>query len=578
MQQFPGFAGVILQLLWNRGLKTKERIEQFLAPDYERHTPNPLLFTDMEKAVQRIQRAVKNHERIQLYGDFDADGICGSIILFEFLREQGAQVAIYIPDRLGAGHGLTKESVEEIAAQNVSLLITIDCGISNVQEAAFAQEKGMDVVMLDHHLPPSVLPAAYAVVDAKRADDHYPFKWLCGTGVAFKTIQALMRGSAFHERDTQDTQGSEKRFLDLVAIATIADVVPLTDENRLFVKEGLKLAQETRRPGLKALFEVARVAQKGMLDERAVAFSLVPRINAASRMDHANTAVRLFTAPSYEEALAWAEVLDAKNTERQKVVGDILREVMERLERAPSIPAVIIEQGDGWNPGVLGIVANKVLDQWQRPVFIFSRDAKTGMSRGSARSPEGFDVVEAMRSCGEERYVEFGGHAQAAGATVSDAQFERMAEGIREFGEEWFRRARPQPALLVEAELLPQELSPRLGEFLEQFAPFGQGNPVPRFLVSACEVVGKRELGNAKNGKGSGNGNGTGSAPRRHLQFELLAGDRTVKALAFGAPEHFFHIRNGDRIDVACEILYDEWQGRKELKLKIIDVRRAVGV
>lgn len=563
LQSFPALPQVFLQLLWNRGLTSKKQIESFFAPTFERDCYDPFLLGDMDKAVARIQRALDAEERITIFSDYDVDGVTGGIILWEALKLCDAHVAIYIPDRNQEGHGTSKKAVSEIAEQGVTLLITVDCGINDVEEVAFAKSLGMDVIISDHHLVGDTVPDAYAVVNAKKQNDTYPYKWLCGAACAWKIADALLQRTNI----TADKSGERPsaRWLDILALATIADMVPLTDENRVITKLGLVALRETGRLGLRALMKISGIASPDRIDERQAAMTIVPRLNSVSRIDHANSAFRLLAATSEDEAETMAKLLDKKNTERQQIVERITKEMRARMESgdAESMPLVIASHTDAeWPLGVLGLVASKMVEEYAKPTFLFSCDAN-GLCRGSARSVKGFNLVEAMQGIGADVLVQFGGHAQAAGATVQQKNLGIFEDRMRAIMNEWSVDRIANDVLMIDAELRPQEISERLAEELQKFAPFGQENPMPRFLVKNLEMVSMREVGN-------------GSA---HLQCELLGrgplhGMR-LRAIAFGRARSMPRVRLGDTLDVVCEILYDEWRGRRELKLKIIDAQKS---
>jgi len=552
--QFREYPDPVLHLAWQRGLVTQEALDEFFHPDYGSDLHDPFLYKDMDKACQRVKKALESGERIVVFGDYDADGTCGTVILTTLLRDLGGDVVSYLPDRFEEGHGLTEISIKEIKRLKASLVITVDCGITENWEIDELNKSKIDTIVLDHHLPQDILPEAYAVIDAKRQDDTYPFKWLCGTAVAFKFVQAMMKLSLWNQLSTSLPSGYEKRFLDLVAIATIADSVPLMGENRTMLIFGLPMIARTARLGLRSLLLRAGLSGEDDIDAEAVAFSIAPRINAASRLDHANIAFALLTTTNEEEAQHLAADLEDKNLERQKLVATIVKEAQEQIAAKDEIPSAIILCDKTWSLGVIGIVANKLLDQWRRPIFLFNE--KNGLVRGSARAPEGFNLVEAMRSCGQDLFVEFGGHARAAGAAIKKEKFTIFIERFERYATDNFVPQEPQEH--IDLALRPQDINWEFWDWLQRMAPYGEGNPLPHFMLENIEVVEMREVGKKAD----------------HLQLKLFAraGGRLIKAILFKAAR-LASVRLGTQLHCIVEIIADKWNGHRDLKLKIIDWR-----
>ncbi len=554
LMQFREYPQAALQLAWQRGVHTREQLDEFFHPDYNDDIHDPFLYADMDKAIARLAKAVASKERIVVFGDYDADGTCGAVILKTLVADLGGDVVSYLPDRFEEGHGLTDISIAEIKRLGAGLVITVDCGITEISEVKELNGVGIDTIILDHHLPQDTLPDAVAVVDSKRKDDTYPFDWLCGTGVAFKFVQAAVTVSARGGFDVQLPPGYEKQFLDLVAIATVADTVPLLGENRTLLVFGLPHIARTTRPGLQALLLKAGLSGQENIDVEAVAFSISPRINAASRLDHANIAFSLLTTNDDEEAERLAKDLEAKNTERQKMVAAITKQAEERIAAMDEVPSAIVLSDPNWSLGVIGIVANKILNKWNRPVFLFQE--RGDIVRGSARCPGGFDLVEAMNACGAELFIEFGGHSRAAGAALRLDVFAEFKERFARYAKERFV---PQEAAEhIDLMLNAKDISWETWDWINRMAPFGEANAPPIFMVEDLEVVELREVGKKAD----------------HLQLKLFArdGGRLIKAILFKA-ERLANVRLGSKLHAVIELIADRWQGRRDLKLKIRDWR-----
>ena len=552
--QFREYPDLILNLAWQRGLNTQELLDDFFCPDYNIALHNPFLFKDMDKATQRVKRALENKEKIIVFGDYDADGTCGTVILTTLLKDLGADVISYLPDRFEEGHGLTEISIAEIKRLKAKLVITVDCGVTENREIAELNEAGIDTIVTDHHLAKDKLPPAVAIVDAKVIGETYPFQWLCGTGVAFKFVQAMLRLSHAGQLAVNLPLGYEKKFLDIVAIATVADSVPLIGENRTLLIFGLPMISRTERLGLRAMLLKAGISGETDLDAETVAFSIAPRINAASRLEHANIAFALLTTEDQEEADRLAQDLEDKNQERQKMVTRIVKEAEEKLAELSDIPSAIVLHDEKWSLGVIGIVANKLLEQWKRPIFLFNE--KNNLLRGSARCPEGFDVVEAMRNCGEELFVESGGHARAAGAAIKKENFDIFKERFEKYTQDNFVPVEPTQS--IDLLLSAKDINWEFWDWLKKMAPYGEENRMPHFMLENLEVVELKEVGKKT----------------EHLQMKLFAheGGKLLKGILFKAarlPE----VRLGSNLHCIIELIADSWNGHRDLKLKIIDWR-----
>ena len=544
----------LLHLIWNRGLRDARAIAEFFAdPDFTR-LPDPFLFTDMDTAVARLSRARERGEHVVVFGDYDADGACGATILTELLEAIGVDVSSYLPDRFTEGYGLTAISVKEILRRKTALVITVDCGVSDGEEIAALTARGVDTIVLDHHIVPEQLPKAVAVVDAHRNDDRYPFDWLCGAGVAFVFADAVRRrplGQGLSEHILF-------RFADLAAVATIADLVPLEGPNRILVALGLRVLRDAPRLGLRKLMKIARV-DAGRADTDTVAFELAPRINAASRMDHANTAFALLAANDEEEAETLAKTLDRHNRARQKKMQEMLVQAEQEVADLERVPEVILVAQEGWSRALVFGVAARLTDRYHRPVFAFA--LQDGVARGSARSVPGFDLVAAMRAAGgNELFQEFGGHAMAAGATLRAPWLPLLRERLQAYGRTHVTETMMQPVLEIDLELQPHEVSSELLVWFERLAPFGKGNPRPRLFIRDLTTLEARRFG-----RGEG---------RYALRFSPLHGGRVISATATkrvvgdGAG-----VRAGDRIDIVGELRPD-WKHRG-VELSLLGMRAA---
>ena len=529
---------IIAQLLYNRGVHLGE-IEPFLLADY-RLGGNPFLLPDMSQAVNRIYKALLTGEKIAIYGDFDADGITATASLTEGLSWLGGKVTPYIPHRLREGHGLKLPALEKLHSQGVGLIITVDCGVTSITEAKQAQEMELDVIITDHHVPSVTLPRAIAVIDAKRKDSQYPFSELAGVGVAFKLLQALLY-----------KDGREKRLvelLDLVALGTVTDLVPLVGENRYLVKEGLKVLNNTQRIGLQELIKLARL-KLGELNTKHISKALGPRLNAASRMDDATTSYRLVTTRSPEEVHALAQELDARNAERQKLTDEMLRKAKERLAHR-LYPPLLIEGHEGYPVGVIGLVAGKLVDEFHKPAIILNLGPE--LCRGSARSIPEFNVAEALEEC-QDLLITFGGHPLAAGFTVKQQNLARLEERLMSLAKTQLSHLDLCPQLVIDAEVPLSAFAGDAFNLIQQLEPFGQGNSNPTFLTRQVEVIECRNFGNQD----------------KHLELKLKQGNITWRAVDFNSQKTQEEIPS--YLDIVYTIEKSFWNGEQVLRLNLRD-------
>ncbi|HPI67121.1 MAG TPA: single-stranded-DNA-specific exonuclease RecJ [bacterium] len=564
-KKFPAYGGIILQLLYDRGLDTEEKIEEFFKPDFTQDLHDPFLFKDMKIAVERIKQAIAKQEKILIYGDYDADGVIATVVVEKSLKKLGAKyVAIYIPHRDIEGYGLNNLVVQKIIADKIDLVITVDCGITNLEAIAELKKNKIDTIITDHHLAGEKLPEALAILDCSLQNEPYPFKKLAGVGVAYKLSQALFLSA----ENPEQYLAFEKWLLDLVAIGTIGDVSPILGENRTLVSYGLKVLNKTPRKGLQELIRVSSLSNGDELkdlplgsilydlDVRNISFQLVPRINAAGRIDHANLAYNLLTTEDELEAIALARDIQEKNLERQKIAEQMLMEVEESLKTLDDKEKIIIIFNKNWLHGLLGLVAGKLKDKYNRPIILFTLN--NGIMAGSGRSIKEFNITEALGQCSE--FLErFGGHSQACGLGIKgEANYQKFVEKIKKLASEKLKDVELIPTLEIDAEVNLKDLDWQLIDDLKKFEPFAEANPAPLFLVKNLEIVDMTTVG--KEGK--------------HLRFQLKQNNLIRKAISFGtALEWGSQIKVGDIIDAVLELGVNEWNGSRELQLKVIDFK-----
>ncbi|EAU67260.1 single-stranded-DNA-specific exonuclease RecJ [Stigmatella aurantiaca DW4/3-1] len=509
----------------------------------------------MTSAVERLARALRLGEKITLYGDYDVDGVCSTSLLTLFLRQLGAQPATYIPHRLGEGYGLNLQAMDRIAQEGTRLLVTLDCGITSVAEVARARELGMDVVIVDHHTVPTTLPAAVAVLNPHQPGCDYPTKTLCAAGVAFNLCMGLRK----HLRDegffATRKEPLLKGLMDLVALATVADVVPLTGANRILVAHGLQELTAARRPGVRALKEVAGVEPEAPVTAGQVGFRLGPRINAAGRLHDASLGLQLLTAESLEDARRLAGVLDRANAERQGIESSILTEALKQAESLPHARGLVL-YAEGWHPGVIGIVASRVVERFHRPTVMVG--VNEGIGKGSARSIEGFHLYDALHGCAD-MLSRFGGHKYAAGLTIEAGRLPAFREAFERIALERLTPEDLIPRCKVDAVVTPHELDERAVESLQRLGPFGQGNPEP-VLVLRKQMARPRVLP-PKTGHG-----------HAHLKLALVDAPG-VDAIGFGMADRLSLVEGP--VDLAFQVGMDTFRGQRRVSLRLKDLRIA---
>jgi len=471
----PKLHPVILQILLERGIDTSEKINDFLYPDYSKGLLDPFLFSAMEKALKRIEKAQKNKELVAIFGDYDADGVTSSIILKEALDALGIKSTVYIPDRKIEGYGMNIKAVEEFKNQKTNLIIAVDCGITNYKEIKKANELGMDVIIVDHHYVPAKIPDAFAIINPHQKKSGYPFPELAGVGVTFKLVQGI------YKKFFPDKADQLKWMLDIVAIGTVADCVPLIEENRIIAKFGLIVLSKTKRVGLLELFQVARleIDENNIPNTRKISFQIAPRINAAGRMEHANTAFNLINEKNQPAARSLALELEGNNQARQKATAQIVDEVRILANNMFRDKKFIFAVGEHFPIGIAGLAAGKIADEFNKPVAILNKGKAE--SSGSFRSIPQVNIIEIIEKC-SDFLVKFGGHRQAAGITIKNDNLNDFFEKFSEIIEDELKDKDISPVIKIDAELLPKDLDFELAESLRKFEPFGEGNEEPLFL------------------------------------------------------------------------------------------------
>ncbi len=554
VKKFPDEDEVGRQMLFERGLKTAEARNRFFYPDYERDLHDPFQHKDMEKAAQRIVRVVKEGEKLVILGDYDADGMCGAAIFSDFLKKIGfANFEVYIPDRYQEGYGLSQKAVEKFIKLKPALVVMIDCGITDSQGIEKLHSRNIEVIVIDHHLAPPKLPEAYAVIDAKRKDDDYPYEYLCGAGEAFKTIQAILKIDSFGL-----PPGWEKWLLDLVGIAVIADMVPLTDENRTLVYYGLRVMQKTKRPGLLALYRKLNL-NPSFITEEDIAFSVAPHINAASRMGRETTSFDLLITSSLTEAEWLVEKICQTKEEQRRLVDIIINEVKNKYRDLDNLPPAILMGNLSWNPGVLGLSANRLLEFFSRPIFLWGKGPISDNVKGSARSND-LSVVEIMRSLPEDFFIDLGGHHFAGGFSVS---LKKIAEFEKKIIEVVSKKSRDKNRFLkmeADQELDIEKVDGRLFENISRFSPFGAENPAPIFWFKNLELKRVAALGN----------NGL------HLKlfFHKSNGEELAAILWHkGKRLELQNLKAGSKLELLAAVELSRYNGRKELRLAVEDYK-----
>lgn len=522
-----------------RGIEEPYDIEEMLSNDI--YITDPFSMADMDKAVQAVNAAVNNNKLIAVYGDYDCDGVAATAMLYDYLQRRGARVIYYIPNREDEGYGMSSDAVERLYNQGVEMIITVDNGINAHKEIELATSLGMTVVVTDHHLPTQQLPDAAAVVDCHRQDCPSEYKDICGAFVAYKLICAL------EDRAPEELLG---RYADLIAIATVGDIMPLTHENRAVVKAGIRVMQYSSRCGIEALLEVAGLKGKP-LTSGSVSFGIVPRINAAGRMGSADIAVSLLLANDYETALELAKEINQSNIDRQNVEQEITKSAIEIIEaRALAHDRVIIVEGEGWHQGVVGIVAARLCEKYGRPAIVLSCDGQTAV--GSARGVDGFSIFDCIASA-SDILIKFGGHKSAAGLTLDVNNIELLRQRLNTWAE---KEPLMLPAVKVDCLLNAAAISVEMAEIVSMFEPFGAGNRTPLFAITGLRLDRITPVGNGK-----------------HLRLLFSKQSSVLQAMLFSVSQAEFGYAAGDIVDIAFLMSAGEYNGVKQLNLVIKHIR-----
>lgn len=538
-----GISGILARILVNKNITQKDEIDLFMNPT-RKDFHNPFLMPDMEIIVDRVLQAIEQKEKIMIYGDYDADGITSITVLKSFLEERGLEVASYIPNRLDEGYGLNKTALKKIYDDGYRLIITVDCGISGIDEVDYANSLGMEVLITDHHEPAETLPKAVAVVDAKRKDNKYSFNQLAGVGVVFKLIQAISIKLDLEEKEYL-------KYLDIVCIGTISDIVPLIDENRVIAKLGLKLIAQTKNIGLKALLEVIGFKN---IDSTTISFGVAPRINACGRMGDEQVALDLFLEKDYDKAKELAIKLNEYNIERQTIEKSIFDEATEKIEKNEKDKACIIVGSEGWHHGIIGIVASKVTEMYFKPSILICFEGNDG--KGSGRSIPGFDLHDALTECSD--YLEkFGGHSMAVGVTVSRDKFELFKNKFEEYAKS-HDIDKIIPVINIDSELSLKDIDIDSVKSLQKLEPYGEANKMPVFMIRNLKINSIRALSEGK-----------------HLKLTLKDDGYMINAIGFNMGNLSNEYLIDDKVDVIGNLDINSFNGNDSIQLILKDIRKA---
>lgn len=540
-----GISPMLAKVLISRGIEEAENVRRFLNPEIG-HLYDPFLLNDMHAAVDKILSSIDHGKKIMIFGDYDVDGVTSTSMLYHFISSIGGDAGYYIPDRLEEGYGVSKTAIEKIAAQGAKLIITVDCGITAFEEAKLARELGMEIIITDHHECLDELPDSYAVINPCRKDSTYPFKELAGAGVAFKLIEAIsMRlGRA----------GQSLDYLDLTALGTVADVVPLLDENRIIAKYGIEAIEKTANLGLKELIRYSGLGEKP-INTYSISFVLAPRINAAGRIGDARRAVRLFNTKDEQEAINIVAELNEDNKLRQDIEMSILESALSAIEKDVDLDKdnVIIAAGEGWHHGIIGIVASKITEKYYRPCILFS--VEHGIGKGSGRSIEGFNLFEALSRC-SDNIEQFGGHELAAGLSIKMENFESFKKQINDYARENIKKEDLIPKVRIDAFISECDITLDNASQIDMLAPFGAGNPGPVFACRRFKVSEMRTVGENK-----------------HLKLKLKRGRVAVDAIGFNMGLLSGRYYCDGLIDAAFSLEINSWNSSKKVQLNLKDIK-----
>ena len=545
-----GIHPIISQLLANRDILDIEGAHRFFKPSLN-DLHSPFLMQDMKKGISRLLTAIHNKEKIVIYGDYDADGITSVVILYKFIKEITPHVNYYIPDRITEGYGLKIPVIDKFKSKNVQLIITVDCGISDVEQITYANSIGIDTIVLDHHEISGKLPPAVASINPNREDCHFPFKELAGVGIAYNFLIAL-RGSLRKEGFWENkTFPNLREYLDIVALGTIGDIAPLADENRIFAKIGLELITEGKRPGIKALKEVSGIDGQ-VIDSFKASFGLIPRINAAGRIASAMDAVALLLTDNMNEARSLAEKLDVYNRRRQAMEKNILKDILEIISNNPDIEKkhALVFASDKWHPGVVGIVASRLVDLFSRPAFVIGLN--NGVGKGSGRSIADFNIYKALQEC-SSLLLAYGGHYRAAGISIKEGDIEKFASLLDEIIQNTGQSREHISQTIIDSECKLQDINLNLLSQIDMLAPFGSKNPEPVFCARNIKISSPTVVGN------------------NHLKMRLTSNGMACNSIWFNMANQLSAL-SGVSLDVVFTPQINHWNGSSDIQLKMKDV------
>lgn len=534
---------LLAKILVNRNIVEDEQIDIFLRPT-RNDFYDPFLMPDMEKAVERIITAINNKEKIIVYGDYDVDGITSITVLKKFLEERELNVESYIPNRLDEGYGLNKNAIKTISDLGYKLIITVDCGISGIEEVEYANSLGMEIIITDHHETGDTLPNAVAVVDAKRKDNKYPFNQLAGVGVAFKLIQALSIKLGLEQKEYL-------KYLDIVCVGTISDIVPLESENRVIAKLGLRLIEVTKNIGLRILIETSGYKK---IDSSTISFGIAPRINACGRMGYEKEALKLFLTENEEEARNISLKLNEYNKQRQEIEKRIFDEAINEIDCKEKNKDVIILGKENWHHGVIGIVSSKITDLYFKPSILICFEDEIG--KGSGRSIPGFDLYEAVSNC-NQNVEKFGGHSMAIGITINKNNFESFKKDFEQYAQK-SNISDIIPIVEIDEEIMLKDISIRDVSELKLLEPFGEANKTPLFLCRNLKINSIRALSEGK-----------------HLKLSLKDDNFFLDAIGFNLGYLSEEYKIGDKLDVVGTLEINEYNGRENIQINLKDVRKS---
>lgn len=551
-QELSGYPEFIRPLLFYRGVKNKSSADIFLNPDYKIGLHDPFAILNMEKAVEKILSAVKSNERVVVFSDYDADGVTAAVVFDEFFKKIGFEnYHIHIGARKTEGYGLNMNVVEEFIGQKAALVITLDCGISDYDEVEALNKANIEVIIIDHHLVPEKPPRAYAIVNSKQPEDTYPFRDLCGAAAAFKTIDAMVKRGGL-----KITEGWEKWLLDLVAIASVADMVPLVGENRILTFYGLQVLRKTRRVGLLAMFKRANLIAKE-INEDDIAFTIGPRINISSRMGHASASFDLLVTESHQEGDWISGRLDQMSGDRRTAVDEIMDEAGKRFKGGEKVPGIIVLGDEKWNPGVLGLAAMRIVEKYKSSAFVWGRGEAEEI-KGSCRGDGTVSLVELMRGAPEGVFINIGGHMMAGGFSALPEKINGLEQELNNVYEKMPKMESELDNVYIDEEVSLDDVNWGNYAELDKLRPFGMGNPKPNFLFAGVVLNGVKKFGNGK----------------AHLQLDFKnSKNQTISAIGFfiGADEHF-NVIAGQTIDLVANIEKNTFRGANELRLRIVDI------